>query len=282
MARHNEARLMGYLIREPILQYTDIEKTNLVRATIQIRTLRGNREFGKDQRKGYDEQLVMTQQPGIMAFMQHIHQYDIVDVKGNLITIKTRPIYTCPECGHTEVCEDTIAVVNPIFIDHVDATEELKRIDPEKTMTKTEQVERYLRKRIEISNNIAVIGDCIRAPEMFESQGIVNYALDVTRKYKIREDDISRRHDYPNIKCYGAIAKNDYKYIRKGSRVFIDGFIMSRTYYQTVTCPNCGHEWQTIRSRNEIVPYSVEYLSKCNTGFEEINNEIEKGTAEGI
>lgn len=277
MARHNEVRLLGYLIREPILRFTDLEKTNLVRATIQIRTLRGSREFGDDKRKGYDEHIIMSQQESQMNFMRYLHANDIIEVKGNLITIATKPKVECPKCQHQNSYEDTMAVVNPIFMSFVETKEEFKRIDPDNEMSIIEKNERYLRKRIEISNNIAVIGDCLRPPEMFEEKNIVNYGLDIIRKYRIRSDDTTKRHDYPNVKCYGVIAKNDYKYIHKGSRVFIDGFVMSRSYDKSMICEECGHEFMTRRSRNEIVPYSVEYLSNCNPGFENVNNEVNEG-----
>ena len=278
MARHNEARLMGYLIRDPVLRYTDIEKTNLVRASIQIRTLRGSREFGTDRRKGYDEHIIFSQQEKYMTFMAQLKKYDIVQVKGNIITLSSRFTATCPECQNAQILKDEVAVINPIFIDRVDASKEIAHDRDGVNLTFEEKIERFLRKRIEVSNNIALIGDCVKPPENFE--GIVSYGLEVIRKYKIREDDVSRKKDYPYIKCYGKIAENDFKFIRKGSRVFIDGFIMSRNFNRVFTCPNCGTEFPVARSRSEVVPYSVEYLSNCNTGYEEVNNDVNLGLSE--
>lgn len=259
------------------MRFTDLEKTNLVRATIQIRTLRGSREFGDDKRKGYDEHIIMSQQESQMNFMRYLHENDIIDVKGNLITITTMPAVECPNCHHQNSYKDNMAVVNPIFMSFIEAKEEFKRIDPNNEMSMIEKNEKYLRKRIEISNNISVIGDCCRAPEKFEEKNIVNYELDIIRKYRIRSDDTEKRHDYPNVKCYGAVATNDYKFIHKGSRVFIDGFVMSRNYAKSLVCAECGHEFITNRSRSEIVPYSVEYLSNCNPGFEDANNDVNEG-----
>lgn len=279
MARHNEARLLGYLIDEPGIKYADIEKTKMVRVTIRVRTLRGLRDFGtRDRRKDYDEHTVISQNESLMGFMAHLHANDVVDIKGNVITPKIRYSMTCPNCKASIIRIDSPSLINPIFMNYVSTKDEFAKMDPNNEKSIIEKVERFLRKRTEISNNITVIGKCVRAPEEFNEKGlIVNYALEVPRKYRIKEDDVDHRRDYLQIKCYGKIAENDYKYIREGSRVFIDGFIMSRNYQEECTCEACGHKWLRDRSKNEIVPYSVEYLSECNDGYKEINNELDEG-----
>lgn len=276
MARHNEVRLLGYLISDPSIR-TDKDST-MVRVTIRLRTIRGLRDFGKqDGRKSYDEHLVVSMNPDLMKFMSHLKQYDIIDVKGNLVTMNAMLPLTCPKCGGTVLKKEMITMVNPIFMNPISTKEEYERMDPKNEMSMVEKTEKFLRKRSEISNNIAVIGDCVREPDAFSERNIVNYGLDVVRKYHIREDEPENRHDFPNVKCYGKIAQNDYKYIRKGSRVFIDGFVMSRNYSDKIVCEKCGYSWEYQRSKSEIVPYSVEYLSNCNEGFEKINNEINEG-----
>lgn len=282
MARHNEVRLLGYIIDDPVLKRSKSDGGELLRATMRIRTMRGVREFGDEHRKGYDEHIILTQNTQMMNLISRLRKNYIVELKGNVITISARGRATCPNCGHSDIFEEVQTVINPVFITTIDATQDMIRMGLDDSMSTTEKIERFLRIRTEISNNVTVIGDCVRSPELYQdnNKSIANYGLKIIRKYRIREDDVARRTDYPSVKSYGNIAKNDCRFIRKGSRVFIDGFVMSRTFEKSMTCSECGNKYTSLRSRTEIVPYSVEYLTNCNDGFENINNEIDKGVTE--
>ena len=293
MARHNEVRLLGYLTQNPFVQYRDqIKKTDPVKAMCVVHTLHGNREFGNDKRKRPDENMVLTLEPSKMDFIAHLKKFDVIQVKGSITTAMTHPAVTCSKCGHTWTANDEIAFINPIFMDKVDASKELAKFRKENEESKKVEytdedtsnstailLDRFLRKRIEISNNATIIGICSREPELFDKgkNPITNYGLDVIRKYKIREFDPDNRHDYPNVKCYGNIAINDKKYIHKGSRVFIDGFVQQRTYFENYECPVCNAIGSRKKTVSEIVPYSVEYLANCGEGYEDVNNKINKG-----
>lgn len=286
MARHNEVRLLGYVTEEPSLKRSKGDKGELLRVTMRVRTMRGIREFGESEhRKGYDEHLILTQNTQMMNLISRFHKYNIVEIKGNLITIMGKGHTTCTNenCKHVTVFPEVQSVINPIFITPIDPTKDMERMGLTDSLPIAAKIEQFLRIRTEISNNITVIGDCNRSPELYQDRNnkfIANYGLRVIRKYRIREDDVARRIDYPTVKSYGNIAKNDEKFIRKGSRIFIDGFVMSRQYLKEITCEVCGTKYQTLRNRTEIVPYSVEYLSDCNDGFETINNEVDQGVTE--
>lgn len=279
MARHNEARLLGYLKKDPIIKYADEDQTIMARVNIRLTTIRGRRDFGaKDRRKDYDDIIVMSRKPDQMKFMAKLHANDIIDVKGNLVTPKIQFAIQCPNCKEKLIRVESIQMINPIFMNYVETTDYFQTMDPENKMSGAEKAQRYLRNRTEIANNITLIGKCVRAPGEFVERGtIVNYALDVPRKYRIREDDPDHRHDFPEVKCYGKIAENDMKYVKVGSRLFIDGFIMSRNYEKNEKCEKCGYAWKQSTNVNEVVPYSVEYLSDCADGYQEINNEINEG-----
>lgn len=295
MARHNEVRLLGYLTRDPMVQYKNqVEKTDPIKAMCVLHTLHGNREFGNDKRKRPDENMVLTLEPSKMDFIAHLKKFDVIQVKGSITTAVTHPTIICSKCGHGWKVNDEIAFINPIFMDKIDASKELMRFKKEKEGKNSEYMDedtsnsiailldRFLRKRIEVSNNATIIGVCSREPELFTKgkNPITNYGLDVIRKYKIREFEPDNRHDYPNVKCYGNIAINDKKFIRKGSRLFIDGFIQQRTYFENFECPVCKTPGTRKKTVSEIVPYSVEYLANCNDGYEDVNNKINKGEGE--
>lgn len=67
--------------------------------------------------------------------------------------------------------------------------------------------------------------------------------------------------DYPWVRSYDKIAKNDAEALSTNSEVLIDGFINSRIPTRKLTCEACGHsfDWNDLPVL-EIIPYSVEYL----------------------
>lgn len=263
MARHNEVRLLGYIPKEPSLYYGKPKGENLVRVTLPITTIRGKRDFGsKDARKRDDTNLITTLNPMFMQVMSKYAIGDIIDVKGNLITQNTLRNPVCPYCGEVSQFKDTVTFINPIYINRI------------YSQLRVEEAEQILRKFGEVANNVTVIGECCRVPERFSERKkriVVNYQLDVIRKYKIREDESGNKHDFPNVKCYGDIAENDFKYIQYNSRVFIDGFVQSRNHNKKHKCEHCGHEIVIPILETEVVPYSTEYLSGCGEGYEAIN-----------
>jgi len=268
MARHNEVTLYGQVTQPPRLLYDSSDETNesrkLVRTMGTLAVLRGIRDFGAvDKRIRLDIPVILSQNDKIMKMMKQWEVGDMILIKGTLATVNVQKTLTCSECYNVERMQGMLSFVNPIYI------------KAEERGLNAEEGNSDMRRNAEISNRITVIGKACIDPEVFvtdKGQIITNYQLDVPRKYRIKEDDESNRHDFPFVKSYGFVADNDSRAIRKSSMVFIDGAIQTREYLRKRICPFCGAEHEYRETATEIIPYSTEYLTGCKT-MEEIEEE---------
>lgn len=269
MARHNEVTLYGQIMQPTRLLYNTSDESNpsrkMVRTIGTIAVLRGIRDFGAvDKRIRLDIPIVLSQNEKIMKAMAGWEVGDIVFIKGTLATVNIQKGLTCPFCQMSEKIDGMLSFINPIFM-----KSELKKLSAEEGNVE-------MRRNAEISNKITVIGKACIDPEVFytdKGQIITNYQLDIPRKYRIKEDDESNRHDFPFVKSYGFVADNDGRAVRKNGLVFVDGAIQTREYVRKRMCLHCGAEYEYRETATEIVPYSTEYLMGCKT-MEEI--ELEK------
>lgn len=268
MARHNEVTLYGQVMQPPRLLYDDTNINNpsrkLVRAMCTIAVMRGIRDFGAvDKRIRLDLPIILSQNEKIMKLMKQWEPGDIVQIRGTLATVNVIKPLQCPECNHVEQTPRMLSYVNPIYM-----KTEYKKLSAEEGNSD-------MRHNAEISNRITVIGKACIEPEMFitdKGQKITNFQLDVPRKYRIKEDDESNRHDFPFVKSYGFVADNDKRAIRKDGLVFVDGAIQTREYSRKHVCPICETEYEYRETATEIIPYSTEYLTGCKT-MDEIEEE---------
>ena len=268
MARHNEVTLYGQVMQQPRLLYNDTDINNpsrkLVRTMCTLAVMRGIRDFGAvDKRIRLDLPIVLSQNDKIMKMMKQWEPGDIVQIRGTLATVNVTKPLQCPECQNVEQVPRMLSFVNPIYM-----KTEYKKLSAEEGNSD-------MRHNAEISNRITVIGKACIEPEMFitdKGQKITNYQLDVPRKYRIKEDVESNRHDFPFVKSYGFVADNDKRAIRKDGLVFVDGAIQTREYVRKHVCPICGAEYEYRETATEIIPYSTEYLTGCKT-MEEIEEE---------
>lgn len=268
MARHNEVTLYGQVMQPPRLLFNDTNINNssrkLVRAMCTLAVMRGIRDFGAvDKRIRLDLPIILSQNEKIMKMMKHWEPGDIVQIRGTLATVNIIKPLQCPDCNSVEQVQRMLSFVNPIYM-----KTEFKKLSAEEGNSD-------MRHNAEISNRITVIGKACIEPEMFitdKGQKITNYQLDVPRKYRIKEDDESNRHDFPFVKSYGFVADNDKRAIRKDGLLFVDGAVQTREYVRKHVCPNCGAEYDYRETATEIIPYSTEYLTGCKT-MEEIEEE---------
>lgn len=268
MARHNEVTMYGQVMEAPRLRYNttdqDAPGRKLLQAMGYIAVLRGIRDFGAiDKRVRTDIPIILSQNEKIMKKMAQWKVGDIIELRGTLATVNIKKNLKCPACGGIDQIDSMLSFINPIFMKT--EFEGLSAADGS----------RVIRHNSEISNRITVIGTACIDPEVFytdKGQIIVNYQLDVPRKYRIKEDDETNRHDFPFVKSYGFVADNDRRAISKGAMVFVDGAIQTRDYTREHICEHCGQAYQFINTATEIVPYSTEYLVGCKT-MEEIEEE---------
>ncbi len=275
MARHNVVTLYGYLIQDPKLFYNTSDESDperkLLRVIVSVYTMRGIRDFGAlDKRMRIDLPLILSQNPSMMNKMKDLKKGDIIQVRGALSTLDRKKNVICPHCGHTEQMDSMLTYVTPIFI------------KLEKRDVSMEDSNKELRHNAEISNRVMLIGKACTKPEMYYTEKlnrpIANYQLDVQRKYRIKEDEESNRHDFPVIKSYGFVADLDNRAINEDGFVLVDGALQTREYLKKYSCTSCQQEFERKEFATEVVPYSTEYLDGCKS-MDEIQHEMEEEEA---
>lgn len=260
MARHNEVTLYGQVSDDPReLRVSTIDPgSRLLRVLASLTVIRGIRDFGaKDQRMKLDQLVTMSGNEKIMAFMKDWRKGDIVSVRGTLITNDYNKPCTCAECGNTQFYKGYSAYVYPLYTRLV-----AQGYTPEQGLAE-------LRRNAEVSNRVTVIGKACSKPAFHKHERsgtpISSYIIDIERKYRVKEDLDSNRHDFPAVKSYGEIAVNDYLAIEEDGLIFVDGQLQVRNYDRTFICEQCGAEIKKKDNVTEIVPYSTEYLTGCHS-----------------
>lgn len=250
MARHNDVRLYGQVSKEPRI-ITD-ENGNYVRGMCPLNIIRGVRDFGNHiNGLKYDAPIIMTGDPEKIAEMATWKVNDMILIKGTVTTKEVTKSTTCIHCKHKNSVQGNVVFINPIAL------------SAEKRNLTDEEALEELKKHVEISNNVTVIGTLCRDVSTYTSEkglAISQYQLAVNRKFRLRDDAAENRTDYPWIKSYGDIGEEDAKFLHMGSVVLIDGMIQTRDVKRKTVCSECGEEYVWKDNALEIVPFSVEYL----------------------
>lgn len=259
MAKHNYVALYGQVADNPTIYKN--EAGEYKRGICPVVIIRGVRNFGNSfDRIKYDMPRIMTGNPALIAQMETWKHGDMVEIKGAITTKDVIKSTTCKHCGAKNRRKGNVVFVNPIYLN----TRETD-ISKEDALT-------LLKERCEISNQVTIIGTLCREPAGYITErglSITTYQLAVNRKYRIRDDATEARTDFPWVKSYGVIADNDVKFIRRGTRIFVDGMIQTRNIERIQVCESCGESYNWNDTALEIVPYATEYLANYNS-IEEI------------
>ncbi len=116
-------------------------------------------------------------------------------------------------------------------------------------------------------NKVFILGNLTRDPELRyipSGQAVTSFSVAVNRTYNARSGEKKTETDFLRVVTWGKQAENCNQYLRKGSSVFVEGRLQSRS-------------WQaqdgTKRTTIEIVAQSVQFLSKSTRGREPERNE---------
>ncbi len=192
--------------------------------------------------------VIMTKDPKKIQLMESIEEFDSVQVKGVIVTEPVMKNSFCSECGAKQQKQGVIVYIAPIFLDVVKKNGDVKTAADD------------LQDHMEISNEITVVGNLCADPERVAAAvktPICQYQLAVRRTFRL---DSNYDTDYPYIKSFEDNAKQDLKYLRKGSKVMVDGCIQSRKILRTAVCECCGKNYSWEDAAMEIVTYETEYL----------------------
>lgn len=250
MAIHNDFRGYAQVVSQPnIFKFENGEYKS---AVVLVGTIRGKRDAGNGlEHVRYDVPMIRTGNPRNVEEINSWKQLDMVEVKGTITTRELNKKTICPHCKASNVNKSVVTFINPIYCS--------KR---ETNITKEHGIS-LLRQRCEISNSATLSGMLIRDPEFYKSEkgiDVCQFQIAVLRKFRIIEDNPDVKADFIWIKTFGKIAKDCYKALRKGSTIFVDGFLQVRPFKKELTCSECEKTYEIEDSAVEVVPYSVEYL----------------------
>lgn len=270
MAKHNVVTLYGIVARKPkIFEHQEENKINTAYCPITV--IRGTRDSAYDGLNDirYDSPVILSNNPAIIANMRNWEENDMVEIKGVLTTKNITKRTLCPHCKTVHLEEGSmLTYVTPIYASI-----------RETGITKDEGI-RLLKKRAEISNSVTLLGTLRRDPDYFKTPSgvdITQYPLAVGRKYRVMGDDPTNTYDFPWIKSFNRVAKEDGKRLKNGALVLIDGMLQTREFQRVSTCKNCGADFQWLDTAVEVVVYSNEYLTGYKT-----QDEIDKEEAEKV
>lgn len=279
MAKQNLAMLLGAVAKNCKV-VKDAEGRSLY-AMAYINVARGPRDVG-DHRlyMKCDNPIIMARDEENVKKMETWKKGDIVMVKGVVASKHIMKSSFCPACGKKNSFPGSLVYINPIYVEtraHCESDEECLQ---------------YLAEHREISNQIFVFGTLCRAPKRITpKQGLVvtQYQIAMNRKFRIKEDPIEIKADYPWVKSYGDNAENDYWRLHEGTEIYIDGCLQARSVQRHAFCGQaygengklmyneeglpvimkdskgnplgCGemYDWQD--RAMELVPYATEYLN---------------------
>ena len=268
MARHNLSFLFGFVLTAPTISTGSGGDSY---ALVYVTVGRGTREVG-DHRKYMkcDEVPVMTVNPKLIDEISKWKPYDIVEIKGTVVSKNIKKSSFCKNCGTKHVATGSMVFVNPI-----DAKFRLRLETEEKCM-------RYLADNREFSNQAFVFGTLCRDPKKVSPKvglTVTQYQMALNRKYRERNDPPELRTDYPWVKSYGENALEDRKRLHIGSVVFVDGCLQARSVNRHAKCEACGAAFDWKDRAMEIVPYETEYIKNFYSDEEVEENERAKRAA---
>ena len=113
-------------------------------------------------------------------------------------------------------------------------------------------------------NKIIVIGNLGRDPEMRytpNGQSVTSFSVASNRKYTTATGERREETEWFNVSAWGKLGETCNQYLTKGSQVYVEGRLHSRSYE--------GRDGQT-RFVNEISLTDVQFLGRAQgTGGEE-------------
>jgi single-strand DNA-binding protein len=82
-------------------------------------------------------------------------------------------------------------------------------------------------------NKIIAIGNLGRDPETRYTQGgsaVTNFSIAVSEKYKNKDGELVEKTEWINCVCFARLAEVAGEYLRKGSKVYIEGKLQTDKY----------------------------------------------------
>ncbi len=105
-------------------------------------------------------------------------------------------------------------------------------------------------------NKVMLIGNVGKDPEVRHLEGgsvVARFSLATTERYKDKNGEFQEQTEWHNIVCWRLLAERAEKYVKKGSLLFIEGRLRSRSWEDKT-----GQARYTV----EIVADSIQVLGR--------------------
>lgn len=109
-------------------------------------------------------------------------------------------------------------------------------------------------------NKVLLMGNLTRDPELRyvpSGQGVTSFTIAVNRVYNSQSGEKKEEVSFIRVVVWGRMAENCNEYLKKGSPVFVEGRLQSRTW---------DAQDGTKRSTIEVVAQSVQFLPRSGGG----------------
>lgn len=254
MAHLNTVLLNGWISNEP--EVLRDENGTYREAAMLVRVVVGKYSDGHlPSVEGEFDIIVKTKNPIMVKQISTYKFRDVIELKGFLATKHVYKMRTCTHCGTPKPKEECTAVhlfITPIYMK--------KRT----TGVPEDKYSGYLASLLELSNWGMWLGNLTRDPVIGKNKRdvyVCQYQLAINRKYKVKEDNLNDKTDYPWVKTFGDQAIKDYYNLQKGSLVLVEGNLMSVfDRKQKDICPHCNKEFEWLNESLEIRGKWVEYM----------------------
>ncbi len=122
-------------------------------------------------------------------------------------------------------------------------------------------------------NKVLLMGNLTRDPELRyvpSGQGVTTFTIAVNRVYNSQSGEKKEEVSFIRVVVWGRMAENCNEYLKKGSPVFVEGRLQSRTW---------DAQDGTKRSTIEVVAQSVQFLSRGPGKGSEMPAEVSESDA---
>lgn len=105
-------------------------------------------------------------------------------------------------------------------------------------------------------NKVMLIGNVGKDPEVRHLEGgsvVARFSLATTERYKDKNGEFQEQTEWHNIVCWRLLAERAEKYVKKGSQLFVEGRLRSRSWEDKT-----GQARYTV----EIVADSIQILGR--------------------
>ncbi len=109
-------------------------------------------------------------------------------------------------------------------------------------------------------NKAQVIGNLTRDPELKEiasGQNVCTFGVATNRRWKNQSGEVQEAVEFHNVVCWGKLAEISAQFLQKGSKVFVEGRLQTRTWEDDAGIKHY---------RTEIVADDIIFLSPRGEG----------------